>query len=86
MLDFFKSARLYLAGKWGLKRRVLAGPEIVTRTCAQDLTRLWKADGIRHEISRLRRNKKKHSHLQKKLDDLLSGGAQISDQQTETTK
>lgn len=38
------------------------------------------------EIARLRRNKKKHSHLQKQLDDLLNGGAQISDQQTENTK
>ena len=41
---------------------------------------------LTNEIARLRRNKKKHSHLQKHLDDLLNGGAQISDQQTETTK
>lgn len=86
MLDFFKTARLYLAGKWGMKRRVLAGPdEVVTRPCAQDLTRLWKADGIRHEITRLRRNRKKHSHLQKQLDDLIAGGADNASQ-TENTK
>lgn len=44
------------------------------------------AQALHDEIARLRRNKKKHSHLQKQLDDLLNGGAQISDQQTENTK
>lgn len=41
---------------------------------------------LREQIARLKRAKKKHSHLQKKLDDLLNVRANIADQQTENTK
>lgn len=93
MLDFFKHIRLYLAGKWGLKRRVLAGPvpeakyglSIDTNgyisgiiSYVDDFQTLRWDDGhnrLRAEIARLKRNKKKHSHLQKELDALIGRGA-----------
>lgn len=41
---------------------------------------------LKCRIQSLSRAKKNHSHLQKQLDDLLSGRADITDQQTETAK
>ncbi len=42
---------------------------------------LARAERLRTEISRLRRNKKKHSHLQKELDALINRG-----EKTQTNK
>ena len=101
MTDFFKTVRAYLRGKWWRKGvsepRVYTDEEVAFWTWTNaDYDRSVRNGflspeherdyNIRTEIARLRRNKKKHSHLQKQLDDLLNGGAQISDQQTETTK
>lgn len=88
MTDYFKTIRAYLRGKWGLRGapsiyvdRPWSPPEF-----PKDIDDAYALMRLSEEIARLRRNKKKHSHLQKQLDDLLNGGAQISDQQTETTK
>lgn len=79
MTDFFKTVRAYLRGKWE-KRQAEFYRHVPRNLTVIDTTKL------RTEIARLRRNKKKHSHLQKQLDDLLNGGAQTNDQQMETTK
>ena len=102
MTDYFKTIRAYLRGKWGLRsapdtfrrHHIPSNVEIVGCGAVQFNDELYGRFDLRaaesrvliREITRLRRNKKKHSHLQKQLDDLLNGGAQISDQQTETTK
>jgi hypothetical protein len=80
MTDIFKTIRAYLRGKWG--NRGVANVMDVERFFAYKLLRENHArivdEGrsgagyLRTEIARLRRNKKKHSHLQKQLDDLIS--------------
>ena len=85
MTDYFKTIRAYLRGKWGMRNTVHVLYR-EPRPFPQDIADVWRASDLRTEIARLKRAKKKHSHLQKQLDDLLNGGAQISDQQTETTK
>lgn len=81
MTDYFKTIRAYLRGKWGRK-----SIDFSVNEWDAYFTRERAIHSLMLEIDRLRRNKKKHSHLQKQLDDLLNGGAQISDQKTETTK
>lgn len=79
MIDFFKHARWYLAGKWGQKRRVLAGPGVRGHerfTISFDdsmVSDAFRTIILEDEIARLKRNKKKHSHLQAELDALVNG-------------
>lgn len=98
MTDYFKTIRAYLRYKWGRRsvpdpRWNISAPYMSGEKIAAHFDSIGRSEYIGRELTRLhgeiriaRRNKKKHSHLQKQLDDLLNGGAQISDQQTETTK
>lgn len=102
MTDFFKTVRAYLRGKWGRRGaagtlrgyHVPSNVEITGCGVVQFNDELYgrfdlcaaEARILTREIARLRRAKKKHSHLQKQLDDLLNGRANITDQQMETTK
>lgn len=80
MTDYFKTIRAYLRGKWG--NRGVANVMDVERY----FSTLHASAILLAQIETTKRTKKKHSHLQKQLDDLLNGGAQISDQQTENAK
>lgn len=97
MTDYFKTIRAYLRGKWGRKSRAKESRVIVDAWLGcenpfQAVKLGWNTardieiHTLKNRIQSLRRNKKKHSHLQKQLDDLLNGGAQINDQQTENTQ
>lgn len=97
MTDYFKTVRAYLRGKWGRKRKATEGLMNAVSLAGSvnpiQAARLgWIAaldidiHTLRCRIESLRRAKKKHSHLQKQLDDLMNGRANITDQQTENTK
>lgn len=98
MTDYFKTIRAYMRGKWGLRsvpdpRWNISAPYMSGEKIAAHFDSMGRSEYVGRELMRLygeiriaRRNKKKHSHLQKQLDDLLNGGADISDQQTETTQ
>ena len=102
MTDYFKTVRAYLRGRWGLRsvagtlrgHHIPSNVEIVGYGDVQFNDELYgrfdlraaEARIITREIARLRRNKKKHSHLQKQLDDLINPTAHINDQPMENTK
>ena len=85
MTEYFKTIRAYLRGKWGLRNTVHVLYR-EPRPFPQEIADAWRASDLRDQIARLRRNKKKHSHLQKQLDDLMCDNVAADFYKTENKK
>lgn len=89
MTDYFKTIRAYLRGKWGRRsvpgpRWTVSAPYMSGEKIAAHFDSMGRTEYVGRELMRLhgeiliaRRKKKKHSHLQKQLDDLIARGVTV---------